>query len=58
MFQFGGQSSKGLPLGGEWRCMSIDEITQVTVIDGPWHSQNSHIKPQTCIDQVEYEVIA
>jgi hypothetical protein len=24
--------------------------------DGPWHTGMSHLKPQTCVDQVEVEV--
>ena len=55
-FQFAGQSSKGLPPGGEWRCMFIDEITQVAAREGPWHTRDVHLKPQTCVDQVEFEV--
>jgi hypothetical protein len=56
MFQFAGQSSRGLPPGGNWRCMDIDDLTQVTVQSGPWHTDPRHSRPQTCIDVVDIEV--
>ena len=57
-FQFAGESSKGLPPGGEWRCMFIDEIEHVEVRDGAWHTRDDHLRPQTCVDDVEFEVCA
>jgi hypothetical protein len=56
MFQFAGQSSRGLPLGGNWRCMDIDDLSQVTVQSGPWYTDPRHSRPQTCIDIVDVEV--
>lgn len=57
-FQFAGGSSKGLPPGGEWRCMFIDEITQVQARDGDWHTRDDHLRPQTCVDEIDLEVFA
>jgi len=57
-FQFAGHSSKGLPPGGEWRCMFVDEIEQASAHDGPWHTRDDHLRPQTCVDEIEYEVYA
>jgi hypothetical protein len=56
-FQFGGGSSRGLPPGGEWRCMRVDEITNLQLREGPWHTGPNHSRPQTCVDQIEAEVI-
>jgi hypothetical protein len=56
MFQFAGQSSRGLPPGGEWRCMDIDDLSQVTVQSGPWYTNPRHSRPQTCIDIVDIDV--
>ncbi len=55
-FQFGGGSSKGLPPGGQWRCMFLDEVTDVTVHDGAWHTGTGHSRPQTCVDDVDIEI--
>lgn len=57
-FQFAGESSRGLPPGGEWRCMFIDQITDVEARDGEWHTRNDHLQPQTCVDEVDFEVFA
>jgi hypothetical protein len=54
-FQFGGSSSSGLPPGGEWRCMPIDGLGDVTSRSGQWHT-GAHTRPQTCVDDVDVEV--
>lgn len=55
-FQFAGGSTTGLPAGGEWRCLSIDELTDVTVRTGPWHTGARHSRPQTCVGEIDVEV--
>ena len=55
-FQFGGKSSSGLPPGGQWRCMAVSEISDITVRDGDWHTGSSHLRPQTCVKIVDVEV--
>lgn len=55
-FQFAGGSSKGLPPGGEWRCLELSKVTGATIQDGPWHTDNNHSRPQTCVDHVVVEV--
>ena len=55
-YQFGGQSSSGLPPGGEWRCMPVADIQNVQTRDGPWHTGQSHLKPQTCVHVIDVEV--
>ena len=56
VYQFGGDSSSGLPKGGEWRCMPISGISNATLRDGPWHSGTGHSQPQTCVDEIDVEV--
>jgi hypothetical protein len=56
MFQFGGESSRGLPQGGEWRCMDVDALSQVAARDGSWYTDPRHSRPQTCIDLVDVDV--
>ena len=55
-FQFGGSSNSGLPLGGAWRCIDIGDLQAVQVREGPWHTGQSHTKPQTCVDEIDVEV--
>jgi hypothetical protein len=57
-FQFGGHSSKGLPPGGQWRCLRLAEVEDVQLRDGPWHAGNSHNRPQACVDSVDLDVNA
>ena len=55
-FQFSGGSSSGLPPQGEWRCMFIEELSQIEILDGEWHTGANHSRPQTCVDDVDVEV--
>jgi hypothetical protein len=55
-FQFGGSSSSGLPSGGEWRCIPIDGLGDVSARTGHWHTGASHTRPQSCVDAVDVEV--
>jgi hypothetical protein len=55
-FQFAGGSTRGLPPGGQWRCIPIDGLSSVTSRQGEWHTDPRHTKAQTCVDQIEVEV--
>ncbi len=55
-FQFAGGSKSGLPPGGQWRCVHIDELSHVTAAPGEWHTGPSHTQPQSCVDQIIAEV--
>lgn len=55
-FQFAGGSSKGLRQGGEWRCIELAELSEISVQLGPWHTGGSHSGRQTCVDQVDLTV--
>jgi hypothetical protein len=54
-FQFGGGSNRGLPPGGDWRCLEIDGLSEVSIGTGPWRTK-AHSQPQHCVDEVELEV--
>ena len=55
-YQFGGYSSKGLPRGGEWRCLFLSKVSDVQLRDGPWRAGDSHTQPQGCVDIVDLDV--
>jgi hypothetical protein len=55
-FQFGGSSKTGLPPGGEWRCLFPSKVSEVELRDGPWHTGESHKKPNRCVDVVDLDI--
>jgi hypothetical protein len=55
-FQFAGESNSGLPKDGEWRCLWLDDVGDVELIDGPWRAGSSHTQPQGCVHDVDFDV--
>ena len=55
-FQFAGSSSKGLPPGGESKCMHVDGLSNLSLREGTWHTRDDHSEPQRCVDQIEAQV--
>jgi len=55
-YQFGGQSSRGLPPGGEWRCFRLAKATDVRLRRGPWQAGWSHSRHQDCVDIVDLDM--
>ena len=57
-YQSAGHSSRPLPVEGQWKCMDVDGISNLGMVDGPWHTGTSHTGPSTCFDlgRVEVEV--
>ncbi|HTR75337.1 MAG TPA: hypothetical protein VMH33_08795 [Solirubrobacterales bacterium] len=55
-FQFAGESESGLPPGGGWRCLPVDRLIDVSVHDGPWHTDAHAGRPPSCIDKVDVEI--
>lgn len=56
-FQFSGGSGRGLRPGGDWRCLLLDGLTDISIHDGPWHTR-AHSEPQHCVDDVDLEIEA
>jgi hypothetical protein len=54
-FQFAGGSDRGLAPGGDWRCLAVEGLLDVSIHDGPWHTRE-HSQPQSCIEEVDLEV--
>lgn len=55
-YQFGGQSSSGLPPEGEWRCLSLSKVSKVRLRNGPWFVGSRHTQPQGCVEIVDLDV--
>jgi hypothetical protein len=56
VFQFGGESTKGLPPGGQWRCLFLSDIADVKVREGRWYSGTGHSATQRCVENVYIDV--
>lgn len=55
-FQFDGESSSGLRLGGEWKCIPLDEVHDSAVKPGPWRSAPDYARMLACFDVLELAV--
>jgi hypothetical protein len=55
-FQFGGQSSSGLPLGGNWKCLDLSHVKDAELRAGAWREGERHSKQQTCVEDVDLDV--
>lgn len=60
VYQFSGSTSKG-PIVGDgpnnWRCMDVNLIDNIRVIEGAWHTFENHTRPSNCIDDMIEEVV-
>ena len=56
VFQFAGESSKRLPSGGEWKCLTLSKVTDAVLRDGPWYEGSGHAREQTCVREVDVDV--
>ena len=55
-YQFAGESRSGLPAGGEWRCLNLEDLEEIALHPGPWHSAANVFNPQSCLDDVAVAV--
>ena len=55
-YQYGGTSQAGLPGKGGWRCLALDRLSEVELLDEAWHTEPH--APQRCVWQVEAETEA
>jgi hypothetical protein len=55
-YQIGGGSNSGLPPGGEWRCLTLSQVKDAQMRDGPWREGLQHRSDQTCVKDVDIDV--
>jgi len=51
-YQYGGESESGLgPPGSSdnWRCISLDKLSAIEPLEGPWRTAPNHSRPASCI---------
>ena len=57
-YQYGGDSERGLAPAGSpanWRCMAVDELSEVRLLEDVWRTAPNHLRPQTCIAEVDVD---
>jgi hypothetical protein len=60
-YQYQGDSESGLKPAGapdNWRCLAVEHLSQVELLDDPWQTAENHSRPQRCIQEVELDVDA
>jgi uncharacterized protein len=56
-FQVGGESAKGLAITGSWRCLSLDELSELDIIEGEFRTGPGYYdNPQKCVDKIEAQI--
>jgi hypothetical protein len=56
-FQVGGDSAKGLATTGSWRCLNLDELSDVELRDGEFLTGPGYYdNPQKCVDRIEAQI--
>jgi len=51
-YQFGGESESGLEPAGSpanWRCIALDKLSGVEILNGSWQTAPNHSRPASCI---------
>jgi hypothetical protein len=54
-WQFEGNGSKGA-VRGQWKCLSLAEVSSAEMIDGPWRTGERHSQRQSCVKDVDLDV--
>jgi len=57
-YQYAGESSTGLQADGSpanWRCIALEKLGRVQLLEGAWHSAPNHSRPQTCVVEVDVD---
>ena len=57
--QYGGERESGLKPPGSpenWRCIALDKLRNVELLDGAWQTAPNHSRPASCIVQTDVDV--
>jgi hypothetical protein len=56
-FQIGGDSAKGLAPDGAWRCLNLDQLSEVEIYEGEFRTGPGYYDdPQKCVDKIETQI--
>ena len=57
-YQYGGESESGLqPVGSpaNWRCISVERLSAVKLLEGSWRTAPNHSRPASCIVKTDID---
>jgi len=57
-YQYAGESDSGLQAAGSpanWRCIALENLSSVELLEGDWHTAPNHSRPQNCVPQVDVD---
>jgi hypothetical protein len=57
-YQYGGESGSGLQAAGSpenWRCIALEKLNRVGLLEGAWHTAPNHSRLQTCVAEVDVD---
>ncbi len=57
-YQYAGQSGSGLQAAGSpgnWRCIAVEKLSRVELLEDAWHTAPNHSRPQTCVAEVDVD---
>lgn len=57
-YQYDGDSGSGLEAVGSpanWRCIALEKLSRVELVEGPWHTAPNHSRSQTCVAEVDVD---
>jgi len=54
-WQFAGYGSRGA-VRGQWKCLTLAEVSDAEIVDGPWRTGERHSQAQSCVKDVDLDV--
>jgi hypothetical protein len=57
-YQYGGESESGLQPDGSpanWRCIALEGLSVVKVLEGAWHTGPNHARPTSCVADADVD---
>ncbi len=57
-YQYGGESRSGLEAASStanWRCIALEKLSRVELLEGPWKTAPNHSRPQSCVAKVDVD---
>ena len=60
-YQYAGESGSGLQAAGSpanWRCIALEKLSRVELLEGTWQTAPNHSRPQTCSAEVDVDAEA
>ena len=59
-YQYRGESGSGLEVAGSpsnWRCIELEKLGRVALLEDMWHTAPNHTRPQTCVAEVDVDAV-